>query len=71
MTRSIGQAVQLSVEGWALHDDDPSAHQTQASVDFSAAWQPGRNSQIDLSAYVGVNHATPRIELALGVAHRF
>lgn len=71
VTRSIGQALQLSVEGWTMRDDDPSGHQTQASVDFSAAWQPDKNSQIDLSAYVGANHATPRIELALGMARRF
>ncbi len=71
VTRSIGQALQLSVEGWAMRDDDPADHQTQASVDFSAAWQPGKNSAIDLSANVGITHATPRIELALGMSRRF
>ncbi len=71
VTRSIGQAWQLSIEGWAMRDEDPAGHQTQASVDFSTAWQPGRNSQLDLSAYVGANRATPRIELVLGYSRRF
>lgn len=71
ITRSFGENWQFTTEGWAMRDDDPSGHETQASVDFSAAWQPGKNSQIDLSAYVGANHATPRIELVLGVAERF
>ena len=71
VTRSIGQALQLSVEGWSMPDDDPAGHQTQASVDFTAAWQPSKDSEIDLSTYVGVNHATPRIELAVGTARCF
>jgi hypothetical protein len=71
VTRSIGDAWQLSAEGWAMRDEDPSGHETQASIDFSAAWQPSKNRQIDLSAYVGATHATPRIELVFGVAQRF
>jgi hypothetical protein len=71
ITRSIGDAWQLSTEGWVQRDDDPSSHATQASIDFSAAWQPDKNRQVDLSAYVGANHATPRIELVMGVSERF
>lgn len=71
VTRSIGDAWQLSAEGWAMRDNDPSGHETQASVDFSAAWQPDKNRQVDLSAYVGATRATPRIELVFGVAQRF
>ena len=50
---------------------DPGRLQIEASVDFTTAWQPSKNSEIDLSTYVGVNHATPRIELAVGTARRF
>jgi len=71
VTRSIGDVWQLSGEGWIMRDDDPSGHTTQASIDFSAAWQPDKNRQIDLSTYVGANHATPRIELVFGVSQRF
>ncbi|WP_454883778.1 transporter [Sphingomonas oryzagri] len=71
VTRSLGEAWQLSAEGWAMRDDDPSGHATQASIDFSAAWQPDKNRQVDLSAYVGATHATPAIELVFGVAQRF
>ncbi len=71
ITRSIGQAWQLSIEGWALRDEDPAGHQTQASIDFSAAWQPNKDSQLDLSTYVGANRATPQIEMLLGYSRRF
>jgi hypothetical protein len=71
VTRSIGDAWQLTTEGWAMRDNDPSGHETQASVDFSAAWQQTKDRQIDLSAYVGATHATPRIELLLGATERF
>jgi hypothetical protein len=71
ITRSIGDAWQLSGEGWILRDDDPSGHETQASIDFSAAWQPDKNRQFDVSTYVGANHNTPRIELVLGMTERF
>lgn len=71
ITRSIGENWQLSAEGWAMRDDDPSGHETQASIDFSAAWQTGKNSQIDLSTYFGATHATPRLELVVGVSERF
>lgn len=72
ITRSIGKAWQLTTEGWVRREQDPSGHETLASVDFSAAYQlPDGNRQVDLLAYVGATHATPRIELVLGVAERF
>jgi hypothetical protein len=71
VTRSIGEDWQFSAEGWAMRDDDPSGHETQASIDLSAAWQTGKNSQLDVSTYFGATHATPRIELVLGVSERF
>jgi hypothetical protein len=71
VSRSIGDAWQLGTEGWVMRDDDPSGHATQASVDFTAAWQPNKDRMIDLSAYVGATHATPRLELVLGVTERF
>jgi hypothetical protein len=71
VTRSVGQDWQLSAEGWAMRDDDPSGHETQASIDLSAAWQNGKNRQFDISTYIGATHATPRIEFLMGVSERF
>lgn len=64
-------ALQLSGEGWVRRDQDPGAHETQASLDATAAYQLGKNAQIDLAAYKGLNHATPQWQLLLGVARRF
>jgi hypothetical protein len=70
--RSFGP-VALGVELWADRDEDPSGHVTSASFDLTAAWTPAaaKDLQLDASAYVGLNHATPDLELAVGVAKRF
>lgn len=70
--RSVGP-VALGVELWADRDEDPSGHVTSASFDLTVAWTPARTKdlQLDASAYVGLNHATPDLELAVGVAKRF
>lgn len=70
--RSIGP-VALGVELWADRDEDPSGHVTSASFDLTAAWTPAsaKDLQLDASAYVGLNHDTPDLELAVGVAKRF
>lgn len=70
--RSFGP-VALGVELWADRDQDPSGHVTAASFDFTAAWTPAalKDVQLDASAYVGLNHDTPDLELAVGVAKRF
>ncbi|MNL64366.1 hypothetical protein D3C87_1885720 [compost metagenome] len=63
----------LGVELWADHDEDPSGHVTSASFDLTAAWTPAalKDVQLDASAYVGLNHDTPDLQLAVGVAKRF
>ena len=62
-----------SVELWASRDDDPGAKSTQASFDANIAWTPqsNKNLQLDAGANAGLNHATPDIELYVGVAARF
>jgi hypothetical protein len=72
----VGRAfcsVALGVELWADRDEDPSGHVTSASFDLTAAWTPAsvKDLQFDASAYVGLNHDTPDLELAVGVAKRF
>ena len=70
--RSVGP-VALGVELWADRDEDPSGSVTSASFDLTAAWTPKAASdlQLDASAYLGLNHDTPDLELAVGVAKRF
>jgi hypothetical protein len=70
--RSFGP-VALGAELWADRDQDPSGHVTSASFDLTAAWTPTsvKDFQLDASAYLGLNHATPDLQLAVGVAKRF
>ena len=70
--RTIGP-VNLGAELWVDVDDDPAARVTKASFDLTAAWTPKglKDVQFDASAYVGLNHRTPDLELVVGVAHRF
>jgi hypothetical protein len=70
--RSFGP-VAVGAELWADRDEDPSGHVTSASFDLTAAWTPKRvpDLQWDAGAYVGLNHDTPDLELAVGVARRF
>jgi hypothetical protein len=70
--RSFGP-VALGAELWADRDEDPSGHVTSVSFDLTAAWTPAaaKDLQLDASAYVGLNHDTPDLELAIGVAKRF
>ncbi len=65
------QSLQLAGETYVRRDDDPSGHETKASFDATAAYQLGKNAQIDVAAYAGLNPATPRWQLLLGVAQRF
>jgi hypothetical protein len=72
LTYALDKAISLTGEVYGQRDRDPAQHQTLASLDLSAAYQlPDGNRQIDVSAYGGLTHATPRIELVLGVAQRF
>lgn len=64
-------SLQLAGETWVRRDDDPAGHETQASFDATAAYQLGKNAQIDVAAYAGLNQATPRWQLLLGLARRF
>ncbi len=72
----VGRAfgpVALGLELWADRDEDPSGAVSLASFDLTAAWTPAsvKDLQLDASAYVGLNRATPDLELAVGVAKRF
>lgn len=61
----------VSAELWAERDEDPAHHVTRASFDLSAAWMLGRDLQFDAGANAGLTHATPDLEVYVGVARRF
>ncbi|WP_419825314.1 transporter [Sphingomonas sp.] len=71
LQRKLTDDLSLVAEGFVQRDDDPQAHQTLASANLLAAYQVGKDSQVDVSLYKGLNRQTPRVELILGVVHRF
>jgi hypothetical protein len=60
-----------TLELQAVRDDDPAGHATEALAGLSFAWQPKSNLQLDMGAVAGLNHASPDVELYLGIARRF
>jgi len=71
LSYDVSDAVTLGGELWAMRDDDPAGHETQASANLTLAWAPGKNWQLDLSGYAGLTRATPDIELVAGLVRRF
>ena len=68
--RTFGKA-SFGVEAWGSIDDDPARRSYLASADLTAALAVGENAQLDAGANFGLTHATPDLELYVGVARRF
>ncbi len=72
----LGHAVgpiAATVELWTQQDFDPSGTVRQYSLDLAAAWQPKRQPdlQIDGGINLGLNRATPDVQVYVGLARRF
>ncbi len=65
--------VAATVEVWTSQDFDPTGTVRQYSLDLAAAWQPHSqpNLQLDGGVNLGLNHATPDVQLYVGLARRF
>ncbi len=61
----------LSAELWNAVNFDPRDHVRLWSADIAAAYLPGKRWQVDGGANVGLNRATPDIELYGGVSLLF
>lgn len=70
VSHSFG-ATTLGAELWGMIDDDPADRTYQASVDFTAARMMGDNAQLDAGVNLGLNRATPDVEVYAGIARRF
>lgn len=71
LSASLGKGVSGSVELQAIRDEDPSGHAMMLVTEVSAAWQPGKDWQLDAGVVAGLNHASPDVELVAGVSRRF
>lgn len=61
----------VGAELWGQVDDDPARRVWQASADATAALAVGRAAQLDAGVNLGLNHATPDVEVYAGIARRF
>ncbi len=68
---AMSEAVSATIEMAAYRDRDPAGHSTQLLAGLSFALQSGEDMQFDAGANAGLNHATPDIELYLGITRRF
>ena len=64
-------ATTLGAEVWGEINDDPSGRVREASADFTAAFAVGDSAQLDAGINLGLNRATPDVEIYAGVARRF
>ena len=71
ISKDVGGGVTLTGELWALRDQDPSGHVTQATLDLMGAWQSDSDTQFDLGSYIGLNANTPDIQILGGFTRRF
>ncbi len=68
---SLSESLSLTNEISVYRDADPDGHSTQLLAGLSLAWQTGNKGQWDVGANLGLNHASPDVELYMGYARRF
>jgi len=68
--RSIGPFT-LGAELWTGQNLDPAGTVRQYSFDVDAAWLAGNDTQFDGGLNIGLNRATPDLEIYFGISRRF
>jgi hypothetical protein len=68
--RSFGP-LSLGAEIWSGQNLDPAGTVSQYSFDLDAAYLAGNDTQLDCGLNLGLNRATPDLEIYFGVSRRF
>jgi hypothetical protein len=61
----------LGAEVWSAQNLDPAGTVSQYSFDLDAAYLIGNNTQLDGGVNLGLNRATPDLEIYFGISRRF
>lgn len=61
----------LGAEVWTAQNLDPAGTVSQYSADVDAAWLLDNDTQLDGGANLGLNRATPDLEIYFGISRRF
>jgi len=67
----LSKGLSASAELSLYRDRDPTGSATRALTGISVAWQDSGNTQWDLGANIGLNDASPDVQIALGYVRRF
>lgn len=67
----LGKKLIVTPEAQFLRNRDPSGRATMSRASVSLDYQPQKYTIVDLEAIAGMNRATPDIELAWGITHKF
>ncbi len=71
LSHAVGKNATLYGEFWTKDSFEPMRHSQQYSADVAATYQLTKTLQLDAAAYVGLNAATPALQLYTGVSKRF
>jgi hypothetical protein len=67
----LSDAIGLGADIRLLRDDDPGGGATRATAGASVSWQKGENLQFDAGSNIGLNAASPDVEIYIGISKRF
>jgi hypothetical protein len=70
LARSFGP-LSLGTEIWSSQNLLPSGTVSQVSFDLFAAWLMNNDTQLDFGENLGLNRATPDLEIYVGISRRF
>lgn len=71
ISRAFANGLTLGADFYAGQNFDPSGTVPQYSFDLSAAYLTDNDTQLDCGVNLGLNRATPDMELYVGVSRRF
>jgi hypothetical protein len=71
LNRDLPGGFTLGAEVWTSQNFDPAGAVSQYSADFDLAWLTGANTQLDGGVNIGLNRATPDLEIYFGISRRF
>ncbi|TVV71602.1 transporter [Sphingomonas solaris] len=71
IAETFGQTLMASLEYQRLRDNDPSGRVTTQLAGVSMAWHPQERVQFDVGSNIGLDHASPDVQIYFGVTRKF
>ena len=71
VSKTLSSKLTAYAELWTAQNYDPAGHVHQYSADFALAYLARPTLQLDLGTNIGLNQATPDVQMYVGVSTRF